>query len=103
MAGKRRDKTKKAKGEAKGEEKQKKEGVRTKCGMKALKEIRKYQSSGELLIRWLPFQRLIRKVAQGFKTDLKFQEMVIKALQEAGEAFLVGILEQANLCAVHAK
>ena len=102
MAGRRRDKTKKAKGEVKGEEEQKKEGVRMKCGMKALKEIRKYQSSGELLIRRLPFQRLIRE-ALGFRTDLKFQGMAIKALQEAGEAFLVGILEQANLFAVHAK
>ena len=52
--------------------------------MKMLKEIRKYQSSGELLIRWLPFQRLIREVAPGFRTDLKFQAMAIKALQEAG-------------------
>ena len=71
--------------------------------MKALKEIRKYQSSGKLLIRWLPFQRLFKEVAQGFRTDLKFQGMAIKVLQEAGETFLVGILEQANLCAVHAK
>ena len=99
MAAKRRDKTKKAK----GEEKQNKEGGRMKHGMKALKEIRKYQSSGELLIRQLLFQRLIREVAQGFTTDLKFQGMAIKVLQEAGKTFLVGILEQANVCAVHAK
>ena len=71
--------------------------------MKALKEIRNYQSSGKLLIRQLPFQRLIREVAQGFRTNLKFQGMAIKVLQEVGEAFLVGILEQANLCAMHAK
>ena len=63
----------------------------------------KYRSSGELLIRWLPFQRLIRELAQEFRTNLKFQGMAIKVQQEAGEAFLVGILEQANLCAVHAK
>ena len=99
MIAKRRDRMKKAE----GEEKQKKEGGRMKWGMKALKEIRKYQSSGELLIRQLPFQRLIREVAQEFRTDLKFQGMPIKVLQEAGEAFLVGILEQANLCAVHVK
>ena len=71
--------------------------------MKALREIRKYQSTGELLIRRLLFQRLIREVAQGFRADLKFEGMATKALQEAGEAFLVGILEQANLCAVHTK
>ena len=68
-----------------------------KWGMKVLKENRKYQSSGELLIRRLPFQRLKREVAQGFRTDLKFQGMAIKALQEAGKAFVVGSLEQANL------
>ena len=69
----------------------------------ALREIRKYQRSGELLISRLPFQRLIREVAQEFRADLKFQGMAVKTVQEAGEAFLVGILEQANLCAVHAK
>ena len=74
-----------------------------KHGMKALKEIRKYQSSGKLLIRQLPFQRLIGEVAQGCRTNQKFQGMAIKVLQEVGEAFLVGILEQANLCAMHAK
>ena len=84
-----------------GEEKQKKEGGKTKGGMKALREIRKYQSTGELLVRRLLFQRLIQEVAQGVRADLKFQGMVNKALQEAGEPFLVDILEQANLCAVH--
>ena len=56
MPGKRRDKIKKAKGEVRGEEKQKKEGVRMKHGMKALKEIRKYQSSGELLLEDFHFK-----------------------------------------------
>ena len=86
-----------------GEEKQKKEGRMMRRGMKALREIRKYQSTGELLIRRLLFQRLIREVAQGFRADLKFQGVAIKAIQKAGEAFLVGILEQTNLSAVHAK
>ena len=54
------------------EEKQKKEGGKTKRGIKALREMRKYQGTGELLIRRLPFQRLIREVAQGFRADLKF-------------------------------
>ena len=72
-------------------------------GNEALREIRKYQSTCELLISRLPFQRLIWEVAQGVRADLKFCRMAIKAIQEAGEAFLVGILEQANLCAVHAK
>ena len=99
MMAKRRVRTKKTE----GEEIQKNEGGKMKTGMKALTEIRKYQSSGELLMRRLPFQRLIRVVAQGFRADLKFQGMAIKPIQEAGEAFLVCILEQANLCAVHVK
>ena len=76
-----------------GEEKQKKERGKTKRGMRVLREIRKYQSTGELLIRRLPFQRLITEVVQGFRADLKFQGMAVKAIQEAGEAFLVGVLE----------
>ena len=98
MMAKRRVRMKETEGE-----KQKKKGGNMKRGMKALREIRKYQSSGELLIRGLSFQRLIREVAQGFRADLKFQGMAIKTIQEAGDAFLVGILEQANLCAVHVK
>ena len=45
----------------------------------------------------------MREVAQGIQTDLKFQAIVVKALQEVGEALLVGLLEQAILCTVHAK
>uniref|UniRef100_A0A674IZF7 Histone H3 n=1 Tax=Terrapene triunguis TaxID=2587831 RepID=A0A674IZF7_9SAUR len=42
-------------------------------GTVALREIRRYQKSTELLIRKLPFQRLVREIAQDFKTDLRFQ------------------------------
>jgi len=66
-------------------------------------EIRKYQKSTELLIRKLPFQRLVREIAQDFKTDLRFQSSAILALQEASEAYLVGLFEDTNLCAIHAK
>ena len=69
--------------------------------MGALKEIKKYQTSTELLIRRLQFQRLVREIVQGMRPNLRFQSIAVKALQEAGEAFLVGLLEQANLCAVH--
>lgn len=69
----------------------------------ALREIRKYQKSTELLIRKLPFQRLVREIAQDFKTDLRFQTTAILALQEASEAYLVGLFEDTNLCAIHAK
>ncbi|KAF2310062.1 hypothetical protein GH714_006389 [Hevea brasiliensis] len=57
-------------------------------GTVALREIRKYQKSTELLIRKLPFQRLVREIAQDFKTDLRFQSHAVLALQEAAEAYL---------------
>merc|ERR1711981_1274258 len=63
-------------------------------GTVALREIRKCQKSTELLIRKLP---------QDFKTDLRFQSSAVMALQEASEAYLVGLFEDTNLCAIHAK
>lgn len=72
-------------------------------GTVALREIRKYQKSTELLIRKLPFQRLVRELAQDFRNDLRFQSSAVLALQEASEAYLVGLFEDTNLCAIHAK
>ena len=72
-------------------------------GLKALKEIKKYQMSTKTLIRKLPFQWVVREIAQGIRADLHFQSTAIMALQDAGEAFLVGLLEQGNLCTIHAK
>ena len=72
-------------------------------GTVALREIRKYQKSTDLLLRKLPFQRLVREVAQDFKNDLRFQSTAILALQEATEAYLVSVFEDANLAAIHAK
>ena len=72
-------------------------------GTVALREIRKYQKGTELLIRKLPFQRLVREVAMDFKTDLRFQSHAIMALQEASEAYLTSLFEDSNLCAIHAK
>ncbi|XP_047413265.1 histone H3.1-like [Sciurus carolinensis] len=66
-------------------------------GTVALREIRRYQKSTELLIRKLPFQRLVREIAQDFKTDLRFQSSAVMALQEACEAYLVGLFEDTNL------
>ncbi|XP_008059561.1 histone H3.3C-like [Carlito syrichta] len=71
-------------------------------GTVALREIRYFQKSTELLICKLPFQRLVREIAQNFKTDLRFQSAAIGALQEAIEAYLVGIFDT-SLCAIHAK
>ena len=106
----------------------------------ALREIRRYQKSTELLIRKLPFQRLVREIAQDYKvhfpdatsTVMKltatfvadgstlpvpgdtgdpsmsscnscFHFVCSKALQEAAESYLVGLFEDTNLCAIHAK
>ena len=69
-------------------------------GTIALREIRRYQKSTQLLIRKLPFQRLCREIAQDFKA-FRFQSSAIVALQEASEAYLVGLFEDTNLCAIH--
>jgi histone H3 len=80
-----------------------KKAKRYRPGTVALREIRKYQKSTALLIRKLPFQRLVREIAQEFKNDLRFQSTAILALQEATEMYLVGLFEDTNLCAIHAK
>jgi len=76
---------------------------RFKPGTVALREIRKYQKSTDLLIRKLPFQRLVREIAHEFKQELRFQSSAVLALQEAAEAYLVSLFEDTNLCAIHAK
>lgn len=53
--------------------------------------------------RKLPFQRLVREIAGDFKADLRFQVSALLALQEGSEAYLVGLFEDSNLCAIHAK
>ena len=80
-----------------------KKPMRYKPGTVVLGEIRRYQKTTELLIRKLPFSRLVREVAQDFKTDLRFQRNAIGALQEASENFLIALLEDTNLCAIHAR
>ena len=72
-------------------------------GTVALREIRKFQKSTELLLRKLPFQRIVREIAQEYKSDLRFQSQAVLALQEATEAYMVGLFEDTNLCAIHAK
>ena len=76
---------------------------RYRVGTVALKDIRHYQGSTALLIRKLPFQRVVREIAQDIKTDLRFQSAAILCLQEATEAYLVGLFDDANLCAIHAR
>ncbi|KAJ2615324.1 centromeric DNA-binding histone H3-like protein cse4 [Coemansia sp. RSA 1365] len=85
---------------------------RTPNGIKALREIRMYQKSTDMLIAKLPFARVVKEIAQDYVSDythsgtptgLRWQSSAILALQEASEAFLVHLFEDANLCALHAK
>ena len=98
----------------KGGQKASKGGVkkryRYRPGTVALKQIRQYQKSTEILIRKLPFQRLVREIAGDSDVirsplcgKVRFQSAAIMALQEASEAYLVGLFEDSNLCAIHAK
>jgi len=72
-------------------------------GTVALREIRRYQKSTDLLIRKLPFSRLIKEIAQDFKGDLRFQSTSLLVFQEATEAYLTRLFEDTNLCAIHSK
>ena len=72
-------------------------------GTVALREIRKYQKTVELLIKKHPFQKLVREIASDFKTDLRFQASAMLVLQEGAEAYIIGLLDDSNLCAIHSK
>jgi len=72
-------------------------------GTVALHEIPKYQKSTDLLICKLPFQRFLREVTQDFHGDIRYQATALAASQEASEAYLIGLLEDTNLHAIHAR
>ncbi|KAH8879382.1 histone-fold-containing protein [Thozetella sp. PMI_491] len=75
-------------------------------GTLALKEIRRYQANTDLLMRKLPFARVVREIAMTMRPqdeEMRWQSQAILALQEAAEAFLVHLFEDTNLCAIHAK
>ena len=76
---------------------------RYRAGTAALKDIRHFQKNTALLIHKLPFQRLVREIAQDYKTELRFQSAAILCLQEAVEAYLVRLFDDANLCAIHTR
>ncbi|KAJ3057252.1 histone H3.1 [Rhizophlyctis rosea] len=78
-------------------------GHRYRPGTVALREIRRYQKSTELLLSKTSFQKLVREVAQDFRTDLRFQASALAAVQEAAEAYLVDLFDDLNLAAIHAK
>ena len=69
----------------------------------ALREIKKYQETTDLLVRGLPFQRLVRSTAMKYNTEMRFQRAAIEALQEGSEALLVKLFEITNILASHAK
>ena len=72
-------------------------------GTVALREIRKYQKSTDLLIRKLPFQCLVQEIIFEHKQDYRLAPAAAVAFQEAAEAYLIGLFEDTNLCAIHAK
>ena len=80
-----------------------KKPIHRRPGVIALREIQKYQKSTKLLIIFLAFARLVREIAQDFKMDLLFQCKALTTLQEVAEAYLVGVLSNANMIAMHAK
>ena len=92
-----------AKASRKAETSDAKKSRRYRPGTVALREIRRYQKTTDLLLKKAPFQRLVREVAQDYKADLRFQSSAVLAMQEASEAYLVGLFEDTNLCAIHAR
>lgn len=72
-------------------------------GTRALMEIRRLQKLCNSIIPYAPFLRLVLEIAQTFKTDVRMQKEAVLALREASEAFIIHMLENAQLCAIHAK
>jgi histone H3 len=72
-------------------------------GTVALREIRKYQKSTELLIRKAPFGRLVREITLDYKSDIRFQTKAFEALQHCAEHYIIDLFERANRCAIHGK
>ena|SRR5688500_15256686 len=79
-----------------------KRSFRWRPGTVALREVRRLQKSTELLIAKAPFSRLVREIAETHKSGLRFQASAVAAIQEATEAFVVSLLSDANLTALHA-
>ena len=72
-------------------------------GMQALKEIQKYQKGADMLIQRVPFQRLVREIVQKEKRRIKVTKFSSFGTTRSGEAFLVVLFKQVNICAIHAK
>lgn len=80
-----------------------KKAHRFKPGTVALREIRRYQKSTELLIKKIPFRRVVREITGVFDSNIRFQISAVDALQHAAESYLVELFMDANLCAIHSK
>ncbi|GBG34750.1 Histone H3 [Hondaea fermentalgiana] len=78
---------------------------RLRPGERALKEIKRYQKSTNLLIQKLPFARVVKEETERYtqSQEFRWQSEALTALQEAAEAYLVSVFQDANLCALHAK
>lgn len=76
---------------------------RWRAGTVALRQVRKFQKSTNLLLRKAPFQRLVRELAGNYKDGLRFASSAVLALQEATESYIVSVLSDTNLCAIHSR
>jgi histone H3/H4 len=73
-------------------------------GTRAIMEIRKFQRTTDLLLRKLPFARLVRELTLHYNNSgLRWQAEALLALQEASEDYLVRLFEDSNLCAIHSR
>ncbi|KAK4314257.1 hypothetical protein Pmani_014411 [Petrolisthes manimaculis] len=72
-------------------------------GTRALREIRHYQKTTQLLIPKLPFSRVVKEILQSFCPNYRLQSLALTALQEAAECYVMGVLEMANLCSIHSR
>ena len=97
--GKKSGKKKSTKGSTKGSKKPSK----FRPGTVALRDIKRYQKGTEMLIRKLPFQRLVREIAQTSKDGVRFCASAVLAMQEATEAHMINLFADTCLCAIHGR
>ena len=72
-------------------------------GTKALCETHKFQKSMELLIPKMAFLRIIREMLQCESMGYRIQADAVLVFHEATKAYLIWLMEDTNLCAIHAK
>ena len=102
VASKRKDQAKKKRDEIEADYRKRRQH-RFKPGTVALREIKRYQKSTKNLMKRAPFQRLLKSVFESLGISFRIQSVAIGIYQEAAEAYLVGLFEDSNLCAIHAK